>query len=384
VTRGSVSGRELEAYRVIPRVSRPRFLLPVGSGRITASALTAYNAIRPWPARLARLGIASAFRAGIGSSLFPDRVAVLASGGLPVEAARSRLLRAHLEEILGMPGIQAAIGVRRPGVFATPVLQLFTTDGRPAAYAKVGWSELTHQLIRAEAAALGAWERHPSPLIGVPRLLHHGSWEDLSISVTAPLPARLRRYRPEHAPPPAEVSRAVASLYGGPHSMPLARSPYWRTVRRRAADADGRVHDLVQQLERDHRDVALAFGAWHGDWVPWNLARFEGRIYAWDWEQSGQEAPVGFDVLQFHFQRSFIARREELGRAVTRCRREAGPMLAEMQVPAEQVQLLLVLHLLETYLRYLWGVRSGTRWLRRFYPAILAVLEREAAGLAHG
>jgi hypothetical protein len=381
VTTGPPSGRELESYTVVPRASRPRFLLPMASGRVTASALIAYNAIRPWPARFSRLAVASAFRAGLGPRLFPDRVAVTAPKGMPIDTARSRLLCAHLEEILGMRGIKAAIGVRRPGVFGKPTLQLFTPDGRPAAYAKVGWSDLTRQLIRAEAAALRAWELRPSPLIGVPRLLHHGSWEDLSVSVTAPLPAKLRRYRPEHVPPPAEVSRAVASLHGGARSMPLAQSSYWRAVRHRAADADGRVHDLVGRLECEYADVTLAFGAWHGDWVPWNLASFEGRIYAWDWEQSGQEVPVGFDVLQFHFQRSFIARREELARAVARCRRQAGPMLAEMQVPTERMQLVLVLYLLETYLRYLWGVRSGNRWLRRFYPGILAVLQDEASAL---
>jgi hypothetical protein len=303
---------------------------------------------------------------------------------MSIDEARSRLLGAHLEEVLGMPGLKAAIGVRRPGVFGKPTLQLLTPDGRPAAYAKVGWSELSRRLISAEVKALRAWELNPSPLVGVPRLLHHGSWEGLSISVTEPLPARMRRYRPEHVPPPADVSRAVASLYGGPHRKPIARSSYWRDVRHAVTAADGRIQDLVGRLERDHGDVTLLLGAWHGDWVSWNLALFEGRIYAWDWEQSGVEAPVGFDVLQFHFQRSFILRREDLAVAVARCRREAIPTLAELDVPDERVQLLFVLYLLETYLRYLGGVRSGGRWLRRFYPGILSVLEREASALIHG
>jgi hypothetical protein len=303
---------------------------------------------------------------------------------MPPDEARRRLLRAHLEDILGIGGIKAAIGVRRPGVFAKPTLQLFTRDGRPVAYAKVGWSELTRHLISTEAAALRAWERHPSPLIGVPLLLHHGSWGDLSISVTAPLPAKLRRYRPDHVPPPAEVSRAVASLHGGPRILPLAQSSYWGAVRHRADGADGRVRDLLELLERDHAKRPMAVGAWHGDWAPWNLGRLEGLIYAWDWEQSSEEVPLGFDVLHFHFQRSFIAKREELARAVARCRRRALPMLAELEVPVEQRQLLLVLYLLETYLRYLWGARAGNRWLRRFYPGILTVLQNEASLLTPG
>ena len=50
-------------------------------------------------------------------------------------------------------------------------------------------------------------------------------------------------------------------------------------------------------------DEEMEFGGWHGDWTPWNNARFDpDRIVLWDWERSGQPAPLGFDAIHYRFQ----------------------------------------------------------------------------------
>ena len=132
----------------------------------------------------------------------------------------------------------------------------------------------------------------------------------------------------------AEISELAPGFTGE-----LAASPWWHSVRSRIQDA---VADAVAQsvlelaadrIERAHGREPLRFGAWHGDLVPWNLARIGSRLYAWDWESSTPCAPLGFDAVHFHYSVAFIAQRRPLAeaaaiaadaRALPRCARGAG------------------------------------------------------------
>ena len=61
----------------------------------------------------------------------------------------------------------------------------------------------------------------------------------------------------------------------------------------------------MQALDAHHRAGrrhALTFGAWHGDWAPWNMASTERGLLVWDWERFTSGVPLGFDALHYRLQ----------------------------------------------------------------------------------
>ena len=44
-------------------------------------------------------------------------------------------------------------------------------------------------------------------------------------------------------------------------------------------------------------ETCLDFGAWHGDWSPWNMHAGGHTVFVWDWERFTRRTPVGFDAL---------------------------------------------------------------------------------------
>ena len=60
--------------------------------------------------------------------------------------------------------------------------------------------------------------------------------------------------------------------------------------------------DPAAALESRPARRRLAFGAWHGDWTPWNMASTAGGLLVWDWERFATGVPVGFDALHYWLQ----------------------------------------------------------------------------------
>jgi hypothetical protein len=167
----------------------------------------------------------------------------------------------------------------------------------------------------------------------------------------------------------------------GTRELPLASSPWWRGLRQRIAGVttdDGETAATLlrcaDELERRHGAEPLVFGRWHGDWVPWNLAWEHRRPYAWDWEHSGADAPLGFDLLHWHFQVAFVGRGREAAEAAARCAELAAPELARLGVGPAAARALPRLYLLELYLRGYGMHAAGAGWNPRFHPSMLRVL----------
>ena len=85
---------------------------------------------------------------------------------------------------------------------------------------------------------------------------------------------------------------------------PLAESRWWR----RQWQAAGALTDPVVRgrLGRAMEHVAaitggrdLSWGAWHGDWTPWNMALAGDRVLLWDWERFETGVPAGLDPLHY-------------------------------------------------------------------------------------
>lgn len=373
--------RETENFAVIPNASRPRFLVPLRSRRLAWATLASYNALRPPARRLARAVIGMGLRTGVAQQIFRDRVRIAVAEEDPPAGAPEPLTD-YLQRAFGGQEIATAIGVKGPDPFRKPVLHVFDLDGRPMGYVKIGWNEFTRSAVRAEARVLSAWSARRPHTIRVPTLIHHGQWQDLEVTISSPLPSGVRRYRPSEGLPPLRATREVAELDGLVES-PLADSLYWKKVRNRMLGRreSGPVTDilrrLVERLEGRFGDLPLTFGAWHGDWVPWNFAWLGSSLFVWDWEDGGAQVPLGFDVLHFHFQLGFVWKRKNLGDAVAIMRTRALRSLTDLGVPEQGLSALPSMYLLELFFRYHQAQATGAGRNPRFHPDILQILHTE-------
>jgi hypothetical protein len=322
------------------------FLVPASSRRAAARSVLAYNRLRPLKVRVARSVIGAALWAGAAGRISESRDIVA-----PPDAA---VLLEHLAAVLGEPRVVFAGTEKGGSGFVTPVLQLFSPDGRSIGFTKIGWDPVTTAMIHAEADALELAGRAGWKHVSVPEVAWRGSWEGLELLVTAPMPSTARRLRGSELPP-IEPLHEVASLDGPLVRRRVTRSSYWTeaVATSVAATLAGRpqLAEHLERVERDHGCAELAFGRWHGDWVEWNLAEANGGLWAWDWAYSAAGIPFGLDLLQFFHLRHLVLREEAPDVALQYAAADAEPGLARLGIPSEERRAVIALHHTEVLLR---------------------------------
>ncbi|SCL66168.1 hypothetical protein [Micromonospora chersina] len=360
---------------VVPSASRPRLLVPTGSGRAAASAVRHSTEAVGRKARLVRQGLATAFRLGLGPVVFRDRLVVTGGG-----------LDAYLAEVLGEPALVSLhIGPARAN--RKPVLQLLAPDGRALGYAKLGVDPLTRALVDAEADALRRLADLPLGPVTVAGVRHHGDWHGHALLVQEALPVRLPRATPAAAEA-AERAAMVAvagclgvrrrSWAGSDHAARLADAVDALGARPEA----GRLRAALKTVA--DLDPTVAFGAWHGDWNGGNSAVLaDGRVLVWDWERFEADVPVGYDELHRAVQTAIGNDGVEPVEAARALIAGADRALAPFDPDGRGADLVAVLYLVELAARYLRdrqaeaGARLGhvDAWL---LPAVEEHLARRA------
>jgi hypothetical protein len=239
-----------------------------------------------------------------------------------------------------------------------PVLQLVDARGEPVGYMKVGWNDLTRRLVRNEAAMLARLAELKPETFTAPRLLHHGQWHGLEVTVSAALPHRLWRHGRRHRLPPLAATREIAALGGVEHAT-LGDSAWWQGLQRRLGPTRERATGpaaavlaaVLEALGREAAGSRLAFGTWHGDWGPWNMRATPDRLLVWDWERSADGVPVGLDLLHFGYLTGVQDLRRPPAEAAAASLRRAAPLLGELGQEPGAAELLLDLYLLELFCR---------------------------------
>jgi hypothetical protein len=371
----------LEAYAVVPSATRPRLLLPIE--RVPAfGAARAGARLRGWRMRAERAAVAALARGGLVRVVFRDRLTVFGEAG--ATAARRGLV-AELTDVLG-ERVWLAVNVRPPTPYRKPVIQAVARDGRVLAYAKVAWSELTDRNVQAEGRALQAIQS--CERVAAPRVLGETRWRGHTVLVTAPMPRGLRRFGTTR-PPSVGVTRDVAGIRGleeSAYSASAVRARLRARLERvRTVDAlpavAAAVSEVLDALDTaGHVDIVGA--SWHGDWSPWNLAIGGDRVWAWDWEYSRGDVPLGLDIPHFHLQVGFIARRRSYAASFADAHDAAGGDLSELGWDERGRALLRGVHGAEVALRYLEaeanGARANPRFVAEAVPALRAEADRAA------
>jgi hypothetical protein len=245
-----------------------------------------------------------------------------------------------------------------PRLNRKPVLQVLTSDGTVVGYVKAAWNDLTAGLVRNEARVLtelgAAGPTGKGPITFTPpALVASGPWGGLELLAASALPNAERPDQGQVFEPPMAVIAEIAGRWGRSTAR-LADSPYWAGVRDRLAG--GRrssevLHRAVDWIERQFGAVEMAFGAWHGDFTPWNMARLGGTTYLWDWERAAP-APAGLDLLHFLFQTVCRFDGRTPPRSVEICSERTPSLLPLLDVPLDSERALWLVYRLELLFRY--------------------------------
>ena len=337
-------GDQVAEYYVVPDARRPRLLVPAGSRKVAAAAVRRYAEPQSRAARLKRDAVVAALRTGASGVLLRDRIKV--TGPESIDG--------HLSEALGRElSVSIHIGPARAN--RKPVLQLISPEGETFGFGKLGTGPLTQRLVRAETNALIALQRSGLTKLTVPTVLHAGQWRGLQVLVQSALPVWL----PRGPLTPRRLAAAMVDIAGccGYTAGQLVGSPYWAELRARLASVQDRPEGVAlgaaaELLVRHSGATTFRYGAWHGDWAPWNMANLTDALLVWDWERFAQGVPVGFDAVHHALQRR-IQSTGDAKDAVEATVRQAADLLAPFAVAPEARELTALLYLVDLAARYL-------------------------------
>ncbi|GAA2604917.1 phosphotransferase [Actinomadura fulvescens] len=346
--RGGAANDHRRELVFLPDADHPRLLLPAGMPGVAAAALRRYSHDLGIRQRVSRALVAAVARTGVPERAMRDRLRVHGGEGASIED--------HLGELLGRT-VVVSVGLGTLRANRKPILHVLTPDGTAVAFVKVGDTSTALKLIAAEAVALESLASRDLPGIDVPRVLHHGDWRGLGLLVLSALPTTARGWRPRRSAPLAAM-RTLAASGAGWHESKLAGSGYWADIeqvpsRLDDADAASRLTEVIERAGERHGSVALRFGAWHGDWTPWNMSWHRGKLRLWDWERFADGVPYGFDLLHYRLQ--------EATRTAARSPYEQFPspeLLAPLELPRTITTAVTELYFVELCVRYLLAAQE--------------------------
>jgi hypothetical protein len=340
-----------ESYLALPSAANPRLLVPLGSSRAAAAALARNHDATSKKARLARAGLGAGLKVGLTQRV-ADRIDVFVDPSLSPAERPQHLLTEHLREIFGRSDLEMAVILGVPRLNRKPVLQVLASDGTVVGYVKAAWNDLTTGLVRNEARVLADLAAAKPATFTPPAFVAAGPWGELELIAASALPNAARPDPAQILDPPMAVIAEIAGLWGRSTAR-LAESPYWTGVRGRLAGQGGSelLQRAVDWIERRHGSDHIAFGAWHGDFTPWNMARLSDTTYLWDWERAAP-APAGLDLLHFLFQGVCRFEGQAPAAAVERCSERLASLLPVLDVPPASERALWLLYRLELLFRY--------------------------------
>lgn len=307
-------------------------------------------------------------------------------GRRPYPVAPSGLLASLIHDLDDCASAVVIVG--KQDANRKPTLQLFDGRGQVMGYAKVGWDNATRALVGREIWALTLLaERPPGDHdIAYPTLMLAKSYGDLCVVATRPMPHGCRPW-PSRSPAPRDLMDSICKALGG--SSGLRRVEFhdaatWTALRAGLAGVaeilTPEVTILSRALERVltpvPQDVRLEVGGWHGDLTPWNLALRDRQEWVWDWEHAGQDRPLGFDALHFHFGSLRHIQQVTTADAVDSLCHNATDILAPHGIDPRAMESLVLGYLIERWLRaYELYAMHGT-WDEAIHPAVVEIVDQ--------
>jgi hypothetical protein len=275
-------------YLAVPSARAPRLLVPSDVAGADRMLVRHAGGRRN---RAARSALRAVHRSSLGSWAPMPRVRVTTD---PAG------IEHHVARVLGRP-VRIGVLLGPPRANLKPVLQVFGPDGAVLGFAKVATSPVTVRLLRNEADALQGLAREPLPGVAAPALLDIDTWRDLLVLVQTALPSAQTGRQPTTLP---TAALAAITRSGGLRRASLAESAFWGRVSDVGAPSWHGIDVSGVSRLRDAVDPAgeCLFGAWHGDFGPWNAAWGRTELEVWDWERFDADVPAGMDAAHWRVQ----------------------------------------------------------------------------------
>lgn len=298
--RATETNGQLRSYLVVPSARRPKVLIPARPRRAADAAIRGFKSTQDHREAWLLAACATGLRLG-GGAVLRDRLYV----SVPRQGAAEDL-ESHLAATLHHP-VHLSLHVSRPRAVRKPVLQLIDDAGCTFAFAKVGIDPFTSALVRGESRTVARLAPVRWRVLRVPRLLHAGTWHGHPLIVQQALP----RSGGGHDERIVGAAMDELARIDGTETVTLSASPFWTRLLERARRLPpSPVREVIiaslAELARSSGAARVEFGAWHGDWTPWNMNVRGGRVQVWDWEKFDVGVPVGFDAAHCFVQRAVV------------------------------------------------------------------------------
>jgi hypothetical protein len=371
VVRGAPAARAAPGQRFLPLPpDRPRVLVPLEGLAAAAGSLVPNQGLRSTGERVARRVLAVALRTGLPQAALRNRWQGLV--GADADRPLPNLLTVLRDE--WRHDVHAlALTVREDTPNHKPTFVALDHHGRVLGFGKLGVDDGTNQRLAQEVAGLTRMASSPVAGLRTPRPLADLSWCGRRVVVVEPLASDARRH-PAHARAPLPLVREAVARGVTQPAHATARSLVSEIERIDDPQLVAAARAAEDRVGQRFADVPVAVGSMHGDWVPWNLAYRRGETWAFDWEHSRAQGPVGLDVAHWHqlvcWQREGLGFDGALAEAQVRTQRD----LRRTGLSADELEALVALADLHAAARAAGLFESSGRWRDGTRDALLTRL----------
>lgn len=275
--------------RLVPGRRRPRLAVPASNIRAASDALLRPSASDTLLTSSRRLFLAKLLASPVTPVAMPYGIAISTTKNSIVD---------YLSEVIGeQVDISLMIGSARAN--RKPILNVHSRTGSELGFAKVSLSELTEDLVVHEGETLEQLSQRASEAFVHPTVIHAGQWNGHQVLLLTAL-------RPDKQQKKSRLDLAtVAGIIQTADitHMPIESSCWHATLLESAeplrGTTDGKLPRLLEAFSKKYGAVEIPFGAWHGDFGPWNMAYTSSAPMIWDWERYDSQVPAGMDVLHY-------------------------------------------------------------------------------------
>ena len=289
-------------------------------------------------------------RTGVATAVVRARARISVADDTPADDLPQLVLSSYLAQLFGTETVELAVRVGSDRPNGKPVVTVMTAAGEGLGFVKIGWNELTREMVAREAQVLAQLTATPPTSFDVPAIVHAGRWQGFELMVVR---AVLTDAAIPGSEPPLEAGREIAEI-GGRTRSALADSALVGLGA--SSGSPGVEHPTlgksIATITERHGAQLLDVGGAHGDWTPWNMGRSNGRLVVWDWERFDTEVPIGIDLVHFAFMVALRQRHRAPAEAQAHVLGTVPVLLDQLDVPGALAPLMLQLHHVEMALRF--------------------------------
>ncbi len=279
-------------FAALPSINRVSWLIPLADTACAAVSADALQTSESRRGRMKKYSLRAILRSGLGR-IFLDRVRV--------RCPRETALAGLISRVTGERHPLFALLMGASGANRKVVAQAMSPSGEILGYIKIPLTEMAAGRVRFEGRFLEILQRFPDLRPHIPKVLYAGELGETPVLFLTPGlgPPAPARWTPMHEDFLRNLAKLQPKMRSG-GALVAEVAERWR----RAAKQDRRWIELgrraLDQAKRSMRGVEIPCGIVHGDFVSHQMKIHENRLFVYDWEGAGFDAPGWWDYFHFH------------------------------------------------------------------------------------